>query len=57
MAITIIETKRGVNWLIGNDKSRDKGESRKGNPVRASTQQSSSAGFFKRGVGRICRGE
>ena len=20
MAITIIETKRGVNWLIGNDK-------------------------------------
>ena len=25
MAITIIETKRGVNWLIGNDKSRDKG--------------------------------
>ena len=46
MEITIIETKKGVNWLMGNDKSRDKGESRKGNPVRVSTQQSSSAGFF-----------
>ena len=22
-------SKRGVNWLIGNDKSRDKGEKRK----------------------------
>jgi hypothetical protein len=29
MAITIIESKRGVNWLIGNDKSREKGEKRK----------------------------
>jgi hypothetical protein len=29
MAITIIESKRGVNWLIGNDNSRDKGEKRK----------------------------
>jgi hypothetical protein len=24
-----IESKRGVNWLIGNDNSRDKGEKRK----------------------------
>jgi hypothetical protein len=37
MEITIIETEGGVNWLIGNDKSRDKGEKRKGNPVRVST--------------------
>ena len=41
MAITIIESKRGVNWLIGNDNSRDKGEKKRrekeGNPVRVST--------------------
>ena len=49
MAITIIESKRGVNWLIGNDKSRDKGEKRKAT-LYAFRPKSSSAGFFLRGV-------
>ena len=57
MAITIIETKRGVNWLIGNDKSRDKGEKRKATLYAFRPNSLLQQGFLKEGVGRICRGE
>ena len=57
MAITIIETKRGVNWLIGNDKSRDKGEKRKATLYAFRSNSLLQQGFLKGGVGRICRGE
>ena len=57
MAITIIETKRGVNWLIGNDKARDKGEKRKATLYAFHPNSLLQQGFLKGGVGRICRGE
>ena len=57
MAITIIETKRGVNWLIGNDKSRDKGEKRKATLYAFRPNSLLQQGFLKGGVGRICREE
>ena len=55
MAITIIESKRGVNWLIGNDKSRDKGEKRKATLYAFRPNSLLQQGFFKGGVDRVCR--
>ena len=58
MAITIIESKRGVNWLIGNDNSRDKGEKgekRKATLYAFRPNSLLQQGFFKGGVDRVCR--
>jgi hypothetical protein len=57
MAITIKETKRGVNWLIGNEKSRDKGEKRKAALYAFRHNSLLQQDFLKGGVGRICGGE
>ena len=57
MAITIKETKRGVNWLIGNEKSRDKGEKRKATLYAFRPNSLLQQDFLKGGVGRICGGE
>jgi hypothetical protein len=57
MAITIIETKRGANLLIGNDKPRDKGEKRKATLYAFRPNSLLQQSFLKGGVGRICRGE
>ena len=50
-----IESKRGVNWLIGNDNSRDKGEKRKATLYAFRPNSLLQQGFFKGGVDRVCR--